>query len=389
MAGPVRQTIDISALERYVEKHTDIKTPLDVKQVGISCHATSLLSHAELANLHLQFGYGQSNPTYLLTAANRAQYVLRKKPPGKLLNPTAHAVEREHRVIAALTPTLVPVPKAITLCEDSTVVGTPFYIMEFVVGRIFSKPSIPDVTPEERRQMWTSALTTLAQLHRTDYKSVGLESYGKQSGFYTRQIKTLSVISRAQGETKDIETGKEVGMIPNFDKNIKYFSETLPEDRTVIIHGDYKIDNLIFHPTEPRVVGILDWELSTLGHPLSDVCNLLSPFLFATNPSASLDMDAQDFLDGATPGLPTKDEAVSIYEKAAGWTVDGLEWGFAFMLCRNSVITQGISARYARRQASSANAAMYEQLTPRLAEYATKLVQGDKKKRLKTALWKL
>ncbi|KAI5817153.1 phosphotransferase enzyme family domain protein [Pyronema omphalodes] len=367
MAGPIRQPIDIPALERYLEKNTNIKAPLEVKQ----------------------FGYGQSNPTYLLKCATGAQYVLRKKPPGTLLNPTAHAVEREYRVLAALTPTSVPVPNAIILCEDVSIIGTPFYIMDFVGGRIFSNPAIPGVSPEDRNKMWRSALETLAGLHKINYRQVGLEKYGKPNGFYLRQIKTLTTISKAQGETKDIETGKEVGPIPNFEENMKYFAESMPYDRTTIIHGDYKIDNLIFHPKEPYVIGILDWELSTLGHPLSDVCNLLSPYLFAKNPTASMSPDAEAFVEGKTEGLPTREEAVRIYEKAAGMEVEALDWGLAFMLCRNSVITQGITARFARRQASSENAGMYERLTPKLAEYATSLVKADKKRRFKDALWKL
>ena len=315
--------------------------------------------------------------------------MLRKKPPGKLLNPTAHAVEREYRILAALSPTPVPVPKAIVLCEDASVVGTPFYVMEFVAGRIFSNPSIPGVSAADRRAMWESALTTLALLHHTDFRSIGLEGYGKPSGFYARQIRTLSTVSAAQSAARDFDTGTTVGPIPGFDKNMEYFSRTLPQDRTVIIHGDYKIDNLIFHAVEPRVVGILDWELSTLGHPLSDLCNLLSPFLFAANPDTSPLRDATDFLPGATPGLPTRDEAVRAYERAVGWTVHGQNWGLAFMLCRNSVIAQGVAARLARRQASSENAGAFERLIPGLAALTTRLIKEDAEERDKRRTAKL
>jgi len=298
-----------------------------------------------------------------------------------LLNPTAHAVEREYRVLAALSPTPVPAPKVIILCEDCTVLDTPFYVMEFVAGRIFSNPSIPGVLPAHRKAIWHSALTTLALLHRTDIREVGLGGYGKPTGFYTRQIRMLATISAAQSAARDVDTGAEVGPILNFAENLEYFSKTLPEDRTVIIHGDYKIDNLIFHPVEPRVVGILDWELSTLGHPLSDLCNLVSPFLFATNPEASMSPDAEDFLPGKTPGLPSMEEAVKVYEQAVGWKVHGQNWGLAFMLCRNSVITQGITARFARRQASSENAGAYVKLTPKLAALATRLIKEDREER--------
>jgi len=316
--------------------------------------------------------------------------VLRKKPPGKLLNPTAHAVEREYRIIDALTPTPVPVPNAIALCEDTTVLGSPFYVMEYVAGRIFANPALPDVSPDDRRKMWTSALHALALLHRTDFDAVGLRGYGKSSGFYDRQIRTLSVVSAAQGAAKDIETGKEVGPIPGFAENMKYFSTVQPADKTTIVHGDYKIDNLIFHPTEPRVVGILDWELSTLGHPLSDVCNLLAPYVSAEDPDARMTLDALDFSPEKTPGLLSREEAINTYERAVGWEVaDDVDWGMAFGFARNSVITQGISARHARRQASSERATEYEKMTPRLAALTAKLVKKDKTRRLKRDLWKL
>jgi len=354
MAGPIRQPIDIAALERYLDKNTEIKTPLIVQQ----------------------FGYGQSNPTYLLTAADKSKYVLRKKPPGTLLNPTAHAVEREYRVLHALSTTSVPAPKTFALCTDASIIGSAFYIMEFVSGRIFENPAIPNVTPSDRRKMWISALETLAQLHRTDYKSVGLENYGKPAGFYSRQLKTLSTISAAQAATVDVKTNQEVGDIPGFKELTGYFAKTQPADRTTIIHGDYKIDNLIFHPTEPYVIGILDWELSTLGHPLSDLCNLMSPYV---NPQAT--PEGPGFMSGAYEGLLPREEAVKIYEKAVGFRVEGLKWGDAFGFLRNAVITQGITAREARGQASSARASEYKALTPKLASLAKECAEKDREER--------
>ncbi|TGZ81809.1 phosphotransferase enzyme family protein [Ascodesmis nigricans] len=348
MAGPIRQPIDIPALERYLDAQVpSIKTPLVVQQ----------------------FGYGQSNPTYLLTAADKSKFVLRKKPPGTLLNPTAHAVEREYRVLHALKDTDVPAPKTIALCTDTKIIGSAFYIMEFVSGRIFANPAIPDVSALDRRQMWISALQTLGKLHLLNYKSVGLETYGKPAGFYSRQLKTLSTISQAQAQTKDVKTNQIVGEIPGFRELTSYFAATQPQDRTTIIHGDYKIDNLIFHPTEPRVIGILDWELSTLGHPLSDLCNLMSPYV---NPGAT--PEGPTFMSGAYDGLLPRDEAVKIYE-------EGLKWGDAFGFLRNAVITQGITARNARGQASSARAGEYKELTPKLAALASKMMEEDKRER--------
>ena len=201
---------------------------------------------------------------------------MRKKPPGKLISKTAHQVEREYRVIHALEKTDVPVPKTYCLCEDDSIVGTPFYVMGFLDGRIIEDPTMPDVTPAERTEMWVKilvhairilrvfrwhdAIRTLAKLHRIVAKDVGLENYGKPSGFYDRQIKTFATISKAQAETVDIETKEAVGQIPHIDEMLTYFRDRRfqPKDRGTPIHGDYKIDNLVFHKTEPRVIGILE-----------------------------------------------------------------------------------------------------------------------------------
>ncbi len=205
------------------------------------------------------------------------KFVMRKKPPGKLVSKTAHQVEREYKVIHALENTDVPVPKAYCLCEDSSVVGTPFYIMEFLDGRIIENPTIPGVTPAERSEMcvflsigwnthflhcnrWHDAIRTLAKLHRINPKDVGLENFGKSSGFYDRQIKTFGTISKAQAQAVDVETGEAVGQIPHIEEMLSFFMDKRhqPKDRGNPIHGDYKIDNLVFHKTEPRVIGILE-----------------------------------------------------------------------------------------------------------------------------------
>ncbi|RDL34513.1 putative acyl-CoA dehydrogenase family member 10 [Venustampulla echinocandica] len=335
MAGAVRQPIDIQSLERYITKNVpEIKVPIDIKQ----------------------FGFGQSNPTYQLTASDGMKYVLRKKPPGKLVSKTAHKVEREYRVIHALEKTDVPVPKTYILCEDDSVVGTPFYIMEFLDGRIIEDPTMPDVTPAERTEMWHDAIRTLAKLHRINPKDVGLESFGKPSGFYDRQIKTFTTISKAQAEGVDIETKEIVGQIPHIDEILAFFSSrrSQPKDRGTPIHGDYKIDNLVFHKTEPRVIGILDWEMSTIGHPLSDLVNLITPY----NLQGESDLDhAPRFQVGEVQGLPRIDQLISWYAGIAGWDPEpDLKWGVAFGFFRATCIFQGIAARYAARQASSAKA---------------------------------
>ncbi|KAL1988108.1 hypothetical protein VTN96DRAFT_1139 [Rasamsonia emersonii] len=336
MAGPVRQPIDIPALERYIEQHVPIiKTPLDVKQ----------------------FGFGQSNPTYQLTAADGQRFVLRKKPPGKLLSKTAHKVEREFKIIYALERTDVPVPKAYCLCEDSSVIGTPFYIMEFLDGRMFTDPSIPGVSPQERNALWRDAVRTLGKLHRVDPKSVGMESFGKPTGFYDRQIATFTTISESQAQAVDVDTKEPVGPLPHFGDMVRFFSNkaTQPRDRGTFVHGDYKIDNMVFHRTEPRVIGILDWEMATIGHPLSDICNLTSPYYISSS-----EHKTEAFRPGATPGLPTRDQCLRWYAEVAGWDpAPEIAWGDAFFAFRSSVIMQGIAARYALRQASSARASEY------------------------------
>lgn len=239
MAGPVRQPIDLKSLERYIDQNvSEIQTPLEIKQ----------------------FGYGQSNPTYQLTDSRGKRFVMRKKPPGKLVSATAHKVDREYRIIHALEKTDVPVPKAYCLCMDDAVVGSPFYIMEFLDGRIFEEPHMPGVSASERTEMWNDAVRTLAKLHRIRPADVGLESYGKSSGFYDRQIKTFTTLGENQGKVKDVETGKEVGRIPHMSEFLQFFSDPKykPKDRGTLIHGDYKMDNLVFHKTEPRVIGILE-----------------------------------------------------------------------------------------------------------------------------------
>lgn len=182
------------------------------------------------------------------------------------MSKTAHKVDREYRVIHALEQTDVPVPKAYCLCRDEQVIGTDFYIMEFLDGRMIQNPSLPGVSAEERSAMWQDAVRTLAKLHRVRPKDVGLESFGKPSGFYDRQIKTFGSLAKSQAAAKDKDSGQPVGQLPHFDDFVQFFSEcgSQPKDRGVLIHGDYKIDNLVFHKTEPKVIGILDWEMSML-----------------------------------------------------------------------------------------------------------------------------
>ncbi|KAM5382151.1 hypothetical protein ACJA88_003946 [Fusarium oxysporum] len=356
MAGRIRQPVDEAALEKYISEHVPtIKTPIDLKQ----------------------FGFGQSNPTYQITASDGQRFVMRKKPPGKLLSKTAHKVEREYRIMHALENTDVAVPKTYCLCEDDSVIGTPFYIMEFLDGRIFEDFTMPGVQPAEREAMWRDAVITLARFHAVDYKKVGLEKFGKPSGFYSRQINTWVTICGSQEKAVDIETKEPVGKLPHFEETVRFFkNERLqPKDRATLVHGDYKIDNLVFHKTEPRVIGILDWEMSTVGHPLSDICNFLINFYSAKSPGAT-PYDASGFLPGKTPGLPQPEKILEWYTEESGYDPrPEVPWGMSFSIWKLAGVCQGIAARYALRQASSEKAKQHAVTRGSLAKFAWALAK--------------
>ncbi|KAK5117999.1 hypothetical protein LTR62_004043 [Meristemomyces frigidus] len=388
MAGAVRQPIDQKALERYLEQNVpEIKTPLELKQVLLLWGATfPYCGNIQADHHHHQFGFGQSNPTYQITDAQNQKYVLRKKPPGKLLSKTAHQVDREFRVIHALEGTDVAVPKAYCLCEDDSIIGTAFYIMSFLDGRMFENPSFPGVSGDDRRAMWKDAVRTLGKLHRVRPQDVGLETFGRPSGFYSRQIKTFGRLSESQAAATDADSGEAVGPIPHFSDFLSFFQQNQPQDRGVLVHGDYKIDNLVFHKSEPRVIGILDWEMSTVGHPYADLTNLISPWTISNaTPSwprihadtAFLHPSQPKSTNSEYPGLPTREEAVAWYEETAGFSIPARElaWATSFALFRDSIIFQGIAARFALRQASSDRAMMYGRERGPYAEMAWVMVE--------------
>lgn len=312
---------------------------------------------------------------------------MRKKPPGKLLSRSAHRVDREYRILHALENTDVTVPKTYSFTDDSDIIGTPFYIMEFLAGRIFEDPSIPGVSPEARTEMWKDAVRTLGKFHGVDPASVNMTDFGKQGGFYNRQLALFKDLSLAQAQARDVDTKEQVGMIPHFNDMVAFFSDktTQPKDRSTFIHGDYKIDNVVFHPTEPRVIGILDWEMATIGHPLSDLCNLVTPFTLANNkaasrmPPGSSNTNRPAFQNNTTPGLPSIEQCLQWYGEAAGWEpTPELSWGNAFSCYRLAIIMQGIAARYATRQASSERAGEYGKAMRPFGEVAWELVEQAK-----------
>jgi aminoglycoside phosphotransferase (APT) family kinase protein len=288
-----------------------------------------------------QFKGGQSNPTYLIDAGAR-KFVMRRKPPGTLL-PSAHAVDREYRVMTALAGTDVPVPRTWCLCEDSGVIGTPFFVMDFVQGRVFWDPALPGMTPRERGEIWDEINRVIAALHSVDYRAVGLETYGRSSGYIQRQIERWSKQYRSS-ETERIEAMDH--LIDWLPKNIP------PGDETTIVHGDFRIDNVIFHPTQPRILAVLDWELSTLGHPLADFAYHL--MAWRLGPGQFRGMNGVDF---AALGIPTEAEYTARYCRRTGRAnVGNVDFYLAYNMFRLAAILQGIAKRAIDGTASNAQA---------------------------------
>ena len=290
-----------------------------------------------------QFKGGQSNPTYRLDTPSRS-YVLRRKPPGTTA-PGAHAVDREARVITALGATGFPVPHVYGLCTDENVIGTWFYVMECVEGRVFWNSRFETVPREDRPAYCDAMNATLARLHNLDPDAIGLGDYGKAGNYFRRQIDRWSRQYRAD---------EIAGRDENLDRLINWLSEHVPPgDESRIVHGDFRADNMVFHPTEPRVVAVLDWELSTLGHPLADFTNHL--MMYRLPPSllsglAGLDLEALN--------LPSEQAYIAAYCQRTGRDgIDNLNFYFAFALFRLAAIYHGIKARAARGTASSAHAA--------------------------------
>ncbi|TNE59524.1 MAG: phosphotransferase family protein [Alphaproteobacteria bacterium] len=301
-----------------------------------------------------QFKGGQSNPTYQLVTPKQ-KYVLRRKPPGKLL-PSAHAVDREYRVITALYSDGFPVPRTYCLCEDEDVIGTMFYIMEMMDGRILWDLLLPGMTPDERAAIYKAKCETIARLHKTDYMKLDLETFGKPGNYFARQI------SRWTKQYQMSETEEIVAM----NKLIEWLPENIPaDDTTTIVHGDYRLDNMVFHPTEPRVIAVLDWELSTLGHPLGDFTyHLMSWKMPSADGSPSLSNS-----DLTSLGIPTAEEYTKMYEELTGFTVgENLDFYFAYNFFRLAGILQGIVGRVRDGTASSANAAENAERVRPLAE---------------------
>jgi len=311
-----------------------------------------------------KFEGGQSNPTYLLNASS-GQYVLRRQPPGNLLK-SAHAVDREFRVIKALRNSDVPVARADHLCEDKQIIGSLFYVMSYEQGRVFWDPALPDLTNKQRTKIYDEMNRVLAALHEVNVEAVGLDDYGRPGNYFERQI------SRWTKQYQASETEVIVAM----DKLIDWVSTNIPKDdgQVSLIHGDYRMDNIIFHPTESNALALLDWELSTLGHPYADLAYQCMQLRVGRDAAIA----GLGELDRKAHGIPSEAEYVAQYCERRG--IDTIpNWSFyvAFSFFRLAAILQGVLKRAIDGNASSQKAFDYGALAPQLAEQAIELIREE------------
>ena len=302
---------------------------------------------------------GQSNPTYYLTHGAR-RMVLRKQPNGPILR-GAHAVDREFRVLKALADTSVPVPETMLFCDDETLIGTPFYLMQRVEGRVFSDCALPDCSREDRQRLYYAMAETLAQLHAVRPDEIGLEDYGRPGNYFARQIKRWS--------KQWTDSGSDP--IPDLDRLSAWLSDNVPDDdgRVSIAHGDFRLGNLLFHPTEPRVVAVLDWELSTLGHPLADLGFCATPW--HTSPD-----EFGGILGADIEGIPTEADFIAEYMRHAKSAPPLQPFHIAFALFRFAVIFVGIAERARTGTAASQEAAALGPLAARFAARGLEVIRG-------------
>jgi aminoglycoside phosphotransferase (APT) family kinase protein len=317
-----RQRFDVPALQDWMARHVDgFAGPLSVQQ----------------------FRGGQSNPTFKLETPSRS-YVMRAKPgPVARLLPSAHAIEREYRVLSALAKTDVPVGQVHALCEDESVIGRAFYLMEFVSGRVLWEQSLPDMTRSQRHAIYDEMNRVIAALHSVDPVAVGLADFGKFGSYIARQV----------GRWTKQYQASETDRIPEMDRLIDWLPQHIPAgDETTIVHGDYRLDNLIFHPTEPRILAVLDWELSTLGHPLADFAYHCMGYHIAPEQFRGirgLDLDAL--------GIPSEQQYIDLYCQRTGRTgIDNWNFYMAYNCFRLAAIVQGIMKRAVDGTASSPQA---------------------------------
>ncbi len=311
-----------------------------------------------------QFKGGQSNPTYLIEAAS-GKYVLRRKPPGRLL-PSAHAVDREFRVISALHDAGFPVARPLVLCDDDSVAGTMFYLMDFVEGRVYWMPDLPDCNRAERAAIYDAMNDTIARLHTIDYQAAGLADFGRPAGYIARQIKRWSQQYLAS-QTSDIA---------EMDRLMAWLPGAAPPDAGAsIVHGDFRLDNMILDPVAPKVLAVLDWELATIGDPVGDFTYHLMQWIMPRNRDGAGTGTLVDF-DLEALGIPTLEQYIARYCDRTGRAgIPDIDFYFAYNFFRLAAILQGIVGRVRDGTASNANAAaMVSQVRP-LAETAWRFAE--------------
>ncbi|MCU5785713.1 phosphotransferase [Alloalcanivorax marinus] len=335
-------TLDTDRLTAYLEEHVPgFKGPMSAEK----------------------FEGGQSNPTFRIKAAS-GEYVLRRQPPGKLLK-SAHAVDREFRVMNALRDSDVPVPRMYHLCEDRDVIGSMFYVMEFCQGRIFWDAAIPEVDNAARTAMYTEMNRVLAALHDVDLDAVGLTDYGKPGSYFERQLGRWTKQYRAS----------EINPIQAMEDLMAWLEQNQPADdgQVSLVHGDYRLDNMMWHPTEPKVIAVLDWELSTLGHPLAD---LAYQCMQLRMPPEGGNLSGLQGKDRHALGIPTEQEYVAMYCERRGIDrIDHWEFYLAFSFFRLAAIAQGVAKRAQEGNASSKRAGWAAQVVEPLAAMAMKIVR--------------
>lgn len=337
-----RHRLDEAALWKYLRQHLD--------------------DFSEPARLR-QFQGGQSNPTYLIETPTR-KFVLRKKPPGKLL-PSAHMVEREYRILRALPATQVPVPPARLLGEDPDIIGTPFYVMDHVEGRVITGVTLPNLSPAERRAIYTDYARVAGKLHAVDYKACGLADFGKPEGYVARQLDrwTRQYLASKTEENADMA------------RLIAWLAAHVPaNDETAIVHGDYRIGNTILHRTEPRIVAVLDWELATLGHPLSDLAYACMYYRIPPSEAGSGGLAGVDI---AALGIPDEQEFLAMYCRFSGRDHIA-DWPFflAFACFRMAAITQGVYARALQGNAADRRAIQFGEHAKAFAAVGNAMTQS-------------
>ncbi|KAI9028436.1 kinase-like domain-containing protein, partial [Hyaloraphidium curvatum] len=333
--GPVRAPVDFDKLAAYLEANAEgFRGPF--REIG-------------------QFGLGQSNPTYYLEDSRGTRYVCRRKPAGKLAF-GAHQIDREFRVQKAVGAQGFPVPKVLCYCKDTDVIGVEFYVMLYTEGRVLGHDGIHKVPPKDRKEAYISALQTLALLHSYDHKKIGLEGYGKDKGYYPRSIQNWAKLSGQQAAVRSPKTGEKTKDLERLDFQVEWLKKHMPPDEATVAHLDFMFHNFMLHPTENRVVAVLDWETSTIGHPLADLGYFMQPHFKPWGDGGYIGAPRSEI-----DGIPTAEQCLEIYCTAAGrpFPIPRFEYNVAFSFFRTAVIHQGIASRYLLGTAASPAAATY------------------------------